>query len=57
MCQQIPGVAKGLGQESTVSVLLPEIFELSRDEEPTVQAAAITSLVCSPNALIDVALP
>lgn len=48
MCQQLPEVGKGVGPDTTVSVLLPEVFELTRDEEPTVRAAALTCLVCVP---------
>lgn len=48
MCQQLPEIGKGVGPETTVSVLLPEVFELTRDEEPTVRAAALTCLVRTP---------
>ncbi|XP_070577691.1 serine/threonine-protein phosphatase 4 regulatory subunit 4-like isoform X3 [Ptychodera flava] len=45
MCRQLDAVARGLGLESTKSAILPELVELSNDEESFVRLAALETVV------------
>ncbi|XP_077996015.1 serine/threonine-protein phosphatase 4 regulatory subunit 4-like [Glandiceps talaboti] len=45
MCRQLDAVARGLGLESTKSAILPELVELSNDEESYVRLAALETVV------------
>ncbi|DBA65676.1 TPA: hypothetical protein ACH3X2_002731 [Trebouxia sp. C0005] len=45
MCDGLHCLAAAVGLEVTVATILPEIFELMKDEEPLVRVAAINSLV------------
>lgn len=45
ICQQLPNVAQGLGEEFVKSHLLPCLVELASDNNPVVRSAAISSIV------------
>ncbi|XP_071784669.1 serine/threonine-protein phosphatase 4 regulatory subunit 4-like isoform X2 [Asterias amurensis] len=45
MCRQLDSVARGLGLEPTKSAILPELVELSNDEESCVRLAALETIV------------
>nr|XP_002737817.1 PREDICTED: serine/threonine-protein phosphatase 4 regulatory subunit 4 [Saccoglossus kowalevskii] len=45
MCRQLDAVARGLGLESTKSAILPELVELSNDEESFVRQVALETVV------------
>lgn len=45
MCDGLHCLAGAVGLDVTVATILPEIFELMKDEEPLVRVAAINSLV------------
>ncbi|XP_038046953.1 serine/threonine-protein phosphatase 4 regulatory subunit 4-like isoform X2 [Patiria miniata] len=45
MCRQLDLVARGLGLEPTKSAILPELVELSNDEESCVRLAALETIV------------
>ncbi|XP_071963727.1 serine/threonine-protein phosphatase 4 regulatory subunit 4-like [Antedon mediterranea] len=45
MCRQLDAVARGLGLEPTKSAILPELVELSNDEESCVRLAALETIV------------
>ncbi|BFI43170.1 serine/threonine-protein phosphatase 4 regulatory subunit 4 [Marchantia polymorpha subsp. ruderalis] len=45
MCEQLNHIARAVGLDTTKEKVLPELYELLRDEELTVQNAAFASLV------------
>lgn len=45
MCDGLHCLAAAVGLDVTVATILPEIFELMKDEEPLVRVAAVNSLV------------
>lgn len=45
MCHGLHCLAAAVGLDVTVATILPEIFELMKDEEPLVRVAASNSLV------------
>ena len=45
MCDGLHCLAAAVGLDVTVATILPEIFELMKDEEPLVRVAASNSLV------------
>ncbi|XP_072038249.1 serine/threonine-protein phosphatase 4 regulatory subunit 4-like [Amphiura filiformis] len=45
MCRQLDAVARGLGLEPTKSAILPELVDLSNDEESCVRLAALETIV------------
>lgn len=45
MCRQLDPVARGLGLEQTKSAILPELLELTNDEESHVRLAGIETVV------------
>ncbi|XP_041351880.1 serine/threonine-protein phosphatase 4 regulatory subunit 4-like isoform X2 [Gigantopelta aegis] len=45
MCYQLDAVARGLGLESTKSAILPELVELTNDEESYVRIAGLETVV------------
>ncbi|KAL3156729.1 hypothetical protein ABBQ38_001004 [Trebouxia sp. C0009 RCD-2024] len=51
MCDGLHCLAAAVGLDVTVATILPEIFELMKDEEPLVRVAAVNSLVAVMGAL------
>ena len=45
MCSQLGLVAKGLGMEDTKSAILPELVELTNDEESNVRITGLDTVV------------
>lgn len=45
MCTQLPSVAKGVGLNTTKSLILPELVDLCSDEEVNVRLAGINTVV------------
>ncbi|KAM6201277.1 LOW QUALITY PROTEIN: serine/threonine-protein phosphatase 4 regulatory subunit 4 [Rhynchocyon petersi] len=45
MCRQLENIAQGIGTELTKSMVLPDLIELSRDENSSVRLAAFETLV------------
>eukprot|EP00755_Sulcionema_specki_P015323 Sspe_Gene.59042::Locus_32425_Transcript_1_1_Confidence_1.000_Length_2671::g.59042::m.59042/K15426/PPP4R4; serine/threonine-protein phosphatase 4 regulatory subunit 4 len=45
MCMQLNSTARAIGLEQTKEVLIDELFELLRDEHPTVSRAAFATLI------------
>ena len=53
MCDGLHCLAAAVGLDVTVATILPEIFELMKDEEPLVRVAAINSLVAGMQSATD----
>lgn len=53
MCDGLHCLAAAVGLDVTVATILPEIFELIKDEEPLVRVAATNSLVAGMHTLPD----
>ncbi|OPL20364.1 serine 4 threonine-protein phosphatase 4 regulatory subunit, partial [Mytilus galloprovincialis] len=45
MCNQLHSVARGLGLEATKSAILPELVELTKDEECSVRVHGLETVV------------
>ena len=53
MCDGLHCLAAAVGLDVTVATILPEIFELMKDEEPLVRVAATKSLVAGMHSATD----
>lgn len=53
MCQQLESIARALGLESTQSIIIPELVELTNDEETSVRLAGLETITNLLNLLDD----
>lgn len=53
MCQQLEAIARALGLESTQSIIIPELVELTNDEETSVRLAGLQTITNLLNLLDD----
>lgn len=45
MCEGLPAIAAAVGEQTTLSTVLPEVLELVGDEEKTVRVCATRTLL------------